>query len=524
MVKSSYLFGSLFAFLILVFTHQVFAGTCPNDPNECTPKNLCAAATSQKGGITIWSDASSAAKHVDFAKELGINCGVVEIVDPCDADAKECKISQLCEKATLEVDGVKSWNDEAKAYVSLAKDYGLNCNILLNGEKTEDLLAKEDGLCDYSDFSECTTSELCEKSAWGTDIKNWYADSNKYVIEAKRRGLHCNIAAAAEQKADDLICFEDLAQCSAKQLCEQATIGSTTPRWHSETNLFVQEAKRLGLRCGVRAVSRTATGSSVTSTTVNCGVADKYNTTQCTDKSICLLATTGYWGNKNWQKNSQYLPFVAEAALRSLNCDLQNKASKPVATNLTSFGLREAFISQSKLKRKQIQYALKELNLYRYSIDGLWGKGTEAGIKTFTKEFNLTQKSESQVFSFLLSKVNTPATFATPKRAAKTTTSSTTKIKAPYGWRLVTNNPMHSYEQANAICKPMSQNAGNSVRMPNTNNNYNCYGSGNSFNCNNNASSPEAAFINGLARGMMKSKTRRRAYASCMAQYGWVED
>ena len=90
------------------------ASECSNDPNECTPKNLCASATSQKDGNTIWSDASSASKHVSFAQELGINCGVVEIVDPCDADANECKISQLCEKATLEVYGVKSWSYEAQ--------------------------------------------------------------------------------------------------------------------------------------------------------------------------------------------------------------------------------------------------------------------------------------------------------------------------------------------------------------------------------------------------------------------------
>ena len=90
------------------------ASECSKDPNECTPKNLCAAATSQKDGNTIWSDASSASKHVSFVKELGINCGVVEIVDPCDADANECKISQLCEKATLEVYGVKSWSYEAQ--------------------------------------------------------------------------------------------------------------------------------------------------------------------------------------------------------------------------------------------------------------------------------------------------------------------------------------------------------------------------------------------------------------------------
>lgn len=189
----------------------------------------------------------------------------------------------------------------------------------------------------------------------------------------------------------------------------------------------------------------------------------------------------------------------------------------------TAKELQRYFRALSTLERKQVQYALKKLGYYQSGVDGLYGRGTKTALENYLSEAK-SIKHLSQVYAELTSQVQVPTAFAAPKRTSKTTTSSTTKITAPYGWRLVTNNPIHSYEQADAICKPMSQNAGNSVRMPNTNNNYNCYGSGNSFNCNNNASSPEAAFINGLARGMMKSKTRRRAYASCMAQYGWVED
>ena len=189
----------------------------------------------------------------------------------------------------------------------------------------------------------------------------------------------------------------------------------------------------------------------------------------------------------------------------------------------TAEELQRYFRALSTLERKQVQYALKKLGYYQSGVDGLYGRGTKTALENYLSEAK-SIKHLSQVYAELTSQVQVPTAFAAPKRASKTTTSSTIKMKAPYGWRLVTNNPIHSYEQADPICKPMSQNAGNSVRMPNTNNNYNCYGSGNSFNCNNNASSPEAAFINGLARGMMKSKTRRRAYASCMAQYGWVED
>ena len=103
------------------------AATCDNDPNECTPKNLCEIATQVINDNKIWSKDASAAKHIAFVKEIGMACGVVEITDPCDSDPNECKVKQLCEKATTDDDGSKSWNAEAEAYVELAKEYGLQC-------------------------------------------------------------------------------------------------------------------------------------------------------------------------------------------------------------------------------------------------------------------------------------------------------------------------------------------------------------------------------------------------------------
>ena len=55
---------------------------------------------------------------------------MVEITDPCDLEPKKCKVKQLCEKATTGVDGSKSWNVDAEAYVELAKEYGLGCGVM----------------------------------------------------------------------------------------------------------------------------------------------------------------------------------------------------------------------------------------------------------------------------------------------------------------------------------------------------------------------------------------------------------
>ena len=106
------------------------ASDCASDPNECTPKGLCEVATEVTNGNKLWSTTTTSTKHVSFAQELGMNCGVVELKDPCDTDPNECKINQLCEKATLDKDGTKSWNSEAEAYVIVAKEYGLSCDVV----------------------------------------------------------------------------------------------------------------------------------------------------------------------------------------------------------------------------------------------------------------------------------------------------------------------------------------------------------------------------------------------------------
>jgi peptidoglycan hydrolase-like protein with peptidoglycan-binding domain len=102
---------------------------CKDDPNECTPKNLCEVATQVINDNKVWSKDASAAKHIAFVKEIGMECGVVEITDPCDLDPNDCKVKQLCERATTGDDGSKSWSADAEAYVELAKEYGLSCDV-----------------------------------------------------------------------------------------------------------------------------------------------------------------------------------------------------------------------------------------------------------------------------------------------------------------------------------------------------------------------------------------------------------
>ena len=80
-----------FVAVLLGGTSISFASDCASDPNECTPKGLCEVATEVTNGNKLWSSSTTSTKHVSFAQELGMNCGVVELKDPCDIDPNEGK-------------------------------------------------------------------------------------------------------------------------------------------------------------------------------------------------------------------------------------------------------------------------------------------------------------------------------------------------------------------------------------------------------------------------------------------------
>ena len=83
---------------------------------------------------------------------------------------------------------------------------------------------------------------ICRRATWRVSvIKYDWATSLyniKYVREAKRRGLTCDVG------------VQDISKLSAKRLCEESVYRDN---WKSGAlfSSFVQEAKRRGLSCGV---------------------------------------------------------------------------------------------------------------------------------------------------------------------------------------------------------------------------------------------------------------------------------
>ncbi|MDC0983073.1 peptidoglycan-binding domain-containing protein, partial [Amylibacter sp.] len=114
---------------ICSFASIAVASECSNDPNECTLIKLCEVSISIDGEKINWSTDTAFLKHVALAQKLDINCGVTTTVDLCDADPNECKVSEICQKATTKDDGTIRWDKTAEAYVTLAKKFGLKCDV-----------------------------------------------------------------------------------------------------------------------------------------------------------------------------------------------------------------------------------------------------------------------------------------------------------------------------------------------------------------------------------------------------------
>lgn len=121
--------GCFTVITLLLSVSATMAADCADDPEECTLEKLCEIATSSENGNVVWSTASTSRKHTTVAKNLNLKCGVTPVVDACDISPDNCKLKQLCGKATKILAGQKIWNSTASAYVDLAKEYGLKCDV-----------------------------------------------------------------------------------------------------------------------------------------------------------------------------------------------------------------------------------------------------------------------------------------------------------------------------------------------------------------------------------------------------------
>ena len=116
-------------------------------------------------------------------------------------------------------------------------------------------------------------------------------------------------------------------------------------KWLNSYGIFEAWAKERGLTCGVGKPKNTLVKSLCSASNVGA----------CTAQTVCSEATYEPSGYSEW------LPYVTayvkEAKKRGLSCGVR----QVIKTNI-----KQAFVSQSKLKRQQLQYALQKLGYYCY--------------------------------------------------------------------------------------------------------------------------------------------------------------
>ena len=188
-------------------------------------------------------------------------------------------------------------------------------------------------------------------------------------------------------------CIEDTTACTGIELCSRGiyypTNGSKIWVTWDSGYAFRNEAQSRGLSCGVELK--------------NCLHNVDYASV-CTNNSLCTKATIGHVSKKSWSQIVNDKKFVSEAKRRGLTCGVTQAVAAPAIKTEVIFA-KTHFAKLGTTQRKQLQYGLKKLGYYSSSIDGLWGKGTNAGVNSFAKDRNLSSNFPNSVFDALASEV-----------------------------------------------------------------------------------------------------------------------
>ena len=211
----------------------------------------------------------------------------------------------------------------------------------------------------------------------------------------------------------------DLKGCNTQNLCHAATLKRNGLKVWDERQIvshYVIEARRRGLDCSV--------GEEVAQRDKSCSE----DILGCSREELCHAATLKRNGGQIWDERAVVKRYVTAAQNRGYTCGVKGGSSPTIASNTSSYTnttiLKNAFRSESVLKRKQIQYALKKLNYYTSSIDALYGPGTERALTGYANAKGLNGRSPNSIFSSVLSQVSVPSSFAVAKRSNNSSASS----------------------------------------------------------------------------------------------------
>lgn len=303
-------------------------------------------------------------------------------IDACKIDINHCTDRSICRYATKWSGNLKSWIDgEFKA---LAEERGLNCGIeigpdVISGANVTSESTKQNVL-GQSDASTVTDGQISAEAnpqsssiPLTIDIVDAFYKSEDYKSALTYASI---LAMQGNGKAHRVLGDLYANGRGVLQLNQNAHMWYNVAALHGDTDAM---AKRDTL-------SQTMTAESL---------AEAQNMAlTCIQSSFkdCGLAE------------------LPEQVKIAVNSPQQRPKNQPALINGSEF--QYSFASQSTLRRKQLQYAFKQLGLYSSSIDGIWGRGTSQAITNYIKLNDLQPRNGEELYMDVLSKVPVPNSFA----------------------------------------------------------------------------------------------------------------
>ena len=237
-------------------TCGVPAPVCPEDIKKCNEEYLCTYGTTGLDTSLSWLNNSFSDEAKIRGYMCGIiskpNIKTEKKKPKCYQNAKSCNNEELCMWSTQKLkNNVRVWNpsDFYDQHIEEAKVRGLSCGVTVFDKN------KIQNTC-YQDPIKCNNERLCQVATKNTSNgKEWKSNLywQKHVTEAIKRKLSCGVKIKTEIKTKS--CVLDIKNCTSKQLCARGTkIVNSNFLWQTNINFekYVTEAKRRGLSCGVK--------------------------------------------------------------------------------------------------------------------------------------------------------------------------------------------------------------------------------------------------------------------------------
>ena len=271
---------------------------CDENPSACISEELCEKATYGVVGNKNWTTPQVFAEFVKEAKQRGLTCGVISISNDktCSQDVLNCTPAELCEAATFTVNKATEWKQgKYLPFVKEAKRRNISCGVnsasndqVKDDEKARLALKAEkkrkadekarlalkaekkrkadekarlalkaeknaENISCYLDPMKCSKKRLCDRATFKNEWRKH--DSSKYYwTAAYRRGLDCK--AKNPPNCGDHY-FNDNGrpnECSDIELCKRAIKYNeqNLAWWNTDSKYvnLVNEAKKRDLSCG----------------------------------------------------------------------------------------------------------------------------------------------------------------------------------------------------------------------------------------------------------------------------------